>query len=162
MTQTHNGDQGNVKFLEVVNKLIVVKFSKDFSICRRKTNRIVVFNIGFSPTFLNTGVTDETFQQSGKQDSFRRILKSSANVYEIPILQLFRNNTVIKSRLDTFDDSGLVITFLTNFADARILYSLRLVLEAKAVKEIPGSSRLEFCEQFSANNFAFSDAEVNT
>ena len=29
-------------------------------------------------------------------------------------------------------------------------------------KEIPESSRLEFLEKFSANNFAFSDAENNT
>ena len=28
-----------------------------------------------SPTFLNTGTTNETFQQSGKQDSFRHILR---------------------------------------------------------------------------------------
>ena len=29
-------------------------------------------------------------------------------------------------------------------------------------KKIPESSRLEFIEKFSANNFALSDAEVNT
>ena len=31
----------------------------------------------------------------------------------------------------------------------------------KTGKEIPGSSRLEFLEKFSANNFALSDAEDN-
>ena len=37
---------------------------------RKKTNRAVV-TVDFSPTFLNTGTTDETFQQSGKGDSFK-------------------------------------------------------------------------------------------
>ena len=43
-----------------------------------------------------------------------------------------------------------------------MLCSFRLVLEGKKVKEIPESSRLEFLEKFSANNFALSDAEDNT
>ena len=43
-----------------------------------------------------------------------------------------------------------------------ILWSFRLVLEGKTGKEIPESSRLEFLEKFSANNFALSDAEDNT
>ena len=43
-----------------------------------------------------------------------------------------------------------------------ILYSFKLVLEGKTGKETPESSRLEFKEQFSANNFALSDAEDNT
>ena len=43
-----------------------------------------------------------------------------------------------------------------------ILSSFKLVLEGKTGKEIPESSRLEFLEKFSANNFALSDAEDNT
>ena len=43
-----------------------------------------------------------------------------------------------------------------------ILCSFKLVLEGKTGKEIPESSRLEFIEKFSANNFALSDAEDNT
>ena len=43
-----------------------------------------------------------------------------------------------------------------------MLCSFRLVLEGKTGKEIPGSSRLEFLEKFSANSFALSDAEDNT
>ena len=43
-----------------------------------------------------------------------------------------------------------------------ILCSFKLVLEGKAGKEIPESSRLEFKEKFSANNFDLSDAEDNT
>ena len=44
----------------------------------------------------------------------------------------------------------------------KILFSFRLVLERKAGKEIPESSRLEFLETFLANNVALSDAEDNT
>ena len=43
-----------------------------------------------------------------------------------------------------------------------MLYSFRLVQNGKIGKEIPESSRLEFLEKFSANNFALSDAEDNT
>ena len=43
-----------------------------------------------------------------------------------------------------------------------ILCSFKLVLEGKTGKETPESSRLEFKEKFSANNFALSDAEDNT
>ena len=39
---------------------------------------------------------------------------------------------------------------------------LKLVLEEKTGKEIPESSRLEFPEKFSANNFALADAEDST
>ena len=40
--------------------------------------------------------------------------------------------------------------------------SFKLVLEGKTGKEIPESSRLKFIENFSANNFALSDAEEKT
>ena len=43
-----------------------------------------------------------------------------------------------------------------------ILFSIKLVLKGKTGKEIPESSRLEFLEKFSANNFALSDAEDST
>ena len=42
-----------------------------------------------------------------------------------------------------------------------ILWSFRLVLEGKTSKEIPESSRLEFLEKFSADNFPLSDEEDN-
>ena len=45
--------------------------------------------------------------------------------------------------------------------DTEILCSFRVVLEEKTGKEIPESSRLEFLEKFSANNFALSDADSN-
>ena len=43
-----------------------------------------------------------------------------------------------------------------------VLCSFRLVLEGKTGIEISESSRLEFLEKFSGNNFALSDAEHNT
>ena len=43
-----------------------------------------------------------------------------------------------------------------------ILCSFKLVLEGKTGNEIPESSRLEFLENFSANNFALLDADDNT
>ena len=41
---------------------------------------MVVLAVDLSLTFLNTGTADETFQQSGKQDSLRHFLKSSASM----------------------------------------------------------------------------------
>ena len=54
------------------------------------------------------------------------------------------------------------MTFLTILGVTEILCSFRLVLDGKTGKEIPESSRLEFLEEFSANNFALSNAEDNT
>ena len=54
------------------------------------------------------------------------------------------------------------MTFLTIFEVTEILCSFKLFLEGKTGKEIPESSRLEFLEKFSANNFALSYAEDNT
>ena len=56
----------------------------------------------------------------------------------------------------------LIMNFLTILEVMEILCNFRLVLEGKTGKEIPESSRLEFLEKFSANNFALSDAEDNT
>ena len=54
------------------------------------------------------------------------------------------------------------MNFLTNLGVTEILFSCKLVLEGKAAKKIPESSRLELLEQFSGNNFALSEAEDNT
>ena len=51
------------------------------------------------------------------------------------------------------------MAFLTILGLTEILCSFRLVVEGETGKEIPESSRLEFLEKFSANNFAISDAE---
>ena len=62
----------------------------------------------------------------------------------------------------TFDKSRFVIIFLTILGVTALLCIFRLVLEGKIGKEIPESSRLEFSEMFSANNFALSDAQDST
>ena len=49
----------------------------------------------FCPTFLNTEPKDKTFQQSGKQESFRRISNTSASMYESSDSHFFRNTTVV-------------------------------------------------------------------
>ena len=54
------------------------------------------------------------------------------------------------------------MTFLTILGVTEILRSFRLVLEGKTGEEIPESSRLEFLEKFSANNFDLSDAKDNS
>ena len=89
-------------------------------------------------------------------------MQSSANMYESSGSQFFRTTTGIQSGQDAFDKSRLVMTFLTILGVTEILCSFRLVLERKASKEIPESSRLEFLEKFLANNFALSDAEDST
>ena len=106
--------------------------------------------------------TDGTFQQSGKQDSFKHILKSLASMYESSGSQFFRSTTGIQSGPDAFDKSRFVMIFLTILGVMEILCRFRLVLEEKTGKEIPESSRLEFLEKFLANNFALSDVEDNT
>ena len=53
------------------------------------------------------------------------------------------------------------MTFLSALGVTEILCSFRLVLEGKAGKEIPESSRLESLEKFLANNFALLDEEGN-
>ena len=119
--------------------------------------------VDLSPIFLNTGTTNETFQQSGKQDSFRHILKSSASVYESSGSQFFGTTTGIQSGPDVFDESRFNMTFLTILGVTEILCSFRLTLEGKMGKEIPESSRFwQFWKKFLANNLAFSDIEDNT
>ena len=94
--------------------------------------------------------------------SDRHILKSSASMYKSSGSQFFRNTTGIQSGPDAFDESRFVMTFVTILGVTGILRSFRLVLDGKAGKEIPESSRLELLEKCLANNFALSDAEDNT
>ena len=54
------------------------------------------------------------------------------------------------------------MTILTILEVTDILCSFKLVLEGKTSKKIPESSRLEFLEKFSVNNFVLSDAEDKT
>ena len=89
-------------------------------------------------------------------------MKSSASMYEYSGSQFFRTTIGIQSGPDAFDESMVVMTFLTILGVTEIVCSFRLVLEAITGKKIPESSRLEFLERFLANNFASSDAENNT
>ena len=86
-----------------------VQVFKDITNHRKKTNRVVVFNctVDLCPTFLNTVTFDEIFQQSGKQCSFRHILKSSASMYETSSSQFFRTTSGIQLWPDAFDKSRL-------------------------------------------------------
>ena len=83
-------------------------------------------------------------------------------MYENSGSQFFRTTTGIQSWPDTSDESRFVMIFLNILRVAKILWSFRLVLEGKAGKEIPESSRLDFSENFLASNFALSDAEGST
>ena len=118
-------------------------------------------SVGLELKGLNTGATDETFQKSGKQDSIRQILKSSANMYESSGSQFLRTTTGMQSGPDAFNEPRFIMTFLTILGVTEI-YGFRLVLEEKTGKEIPESSRFEFLEKFLANNFTLSDAEGKT
>ena len=86
------------------------------------------------------------------------MLKCSASMHESSGSQFFRTTTGIQSGPDTFDELRFVMIFLTILGVMEILCTFRLVLEGKTDKEIPESSRLEFLENFLANNFALSDA----
>ena len=68
----------------------------------------------------------------------------------------------MQSGPDGFDKSRFIMTFLTILGVTEMLCSFKLFLEGKSGKEIPESSRLEFLEKFSANNFSLSDEEGNT
>ena len=72
---------------------------KDFTNYRKKTNRSVIFSCRPFPTSLNTGTTNETFLQSGKQDSFRYILKTLASKFRLTILKNHLWNRVRTRRL---------------------------------------------------------------
>ena len=83
-------------------------------------------------------------------------------MYESSGSQFFRTTTGTQSGPDAFDKSRFIVTFLTILRVTEILCSFKLVLEGKTGKEIPESSRLEFLEKFSVNNFALSDNEDKT
>ena len=112
-------------------------------------------------SFCSRGTNDETFQQPGKQDSFRHIFKSSASMYESSGSQFFRTTTGTQSGPDAFDELRFSMAFLTILGVTEIC-SFRLLLERKTGKKIPRSSRLEFLEKFLANNFTLSNAKDNT
>ena len=56
--------------------LLFTSFSKTLLTTERRLTGQQFLAVDLSTTFLNTGTTDETFQQSEKQDSLRHLLKS--------------------------------------------------------------------------------------
>ena len=62
--------------------LLFTNFSKTLLTTERRITGRWFLAVDIFPAFLNKVTTDETFQQSGKQDSFRHMLKSSASMYE--------------------------------------------------------------------------------
>ena len=64
--------------------------------------------------------------------------------------QFFRTTTGIQSGPNSFDESRFIMTFSTILGVTEILCSFRLVLEEKAGKEIPESTRWELLKTFLA------------
>ena len=84
--------------------------------------------------FLNTGTSNDTFQQSGKTDSLRHILKSSASMYKSSGSQPFKTTTRIQSGLGAFEESRFAMMFLIILGVMEILCSFRLGVEGKTGK----------------------------
>ena len=116
--------------------LLLISFSKNLLTTEGTQARRQFSAVHLSSKFLNTGTNDETFQQSGKQDSFRHILNRSASMYGSPGSQFFTATTRIQSGPDAFYESRFIMNFLTILGIKKI-YSFRLILERKAGKEIP-------------------------
>ena len=76
-------------------------------------------------------------------------------MYESSGSEFFRITTGIQSGSEAFDESKFIMTFFTILEVMEILCSFRLVLEGKAGKKIPDSSRLVFLENFLANNLHY-------
>ena len=103
----------------MISNPVIYKFFKDFNNHRKNTNMAAVFSSIHFSNILNKGTTDETFQKSGKQDSFRHFLKSSASVYENSGSQFFKTTSGKQSGPDVFDESRFVLTFFNHFGSYR-------------------------------------------
>ena len=62
---------------------------------------MVVFSSRCLPNILKFATTDETFQKSGDQHSFRHKLKNSANIYDSSGSKFFITNTGTQRKLET-------------------------------------------------------------
>ena len=72
-------------------------------------------------TFLAVGLsTEETFQQSGKQDPFSHIMKSSASIYEIFGSTFFRTTVRSQSVAANFDKLRFVMAILTILGNTKM------------------------------------------
>ena len=131
-------------------------FFKDSTNHRIKINKEIVFSCRPFPNILKCRDHREDLPTIWKtillQTKFWRFqLVRTASKF-------FRNITGTQSGPDTVDESRFFMTLLFILGVTEILCSLRLDLEGKTGKE---SSRLEFLQNFLANNFALSDAEDN-
>ena len=132
----------------MINNSIIYEIFQYFTNHRKKTDRVVVFSC-------------RPFSNIRKYRDHRWNLPTIWKTRFLVHLSI-RATTGIQSGPDAFDKSRFIMTFLTILGVTEILCSLRLVIEGTTVKDIPESSRLEFFEKYSANNFALSDAEDNT
>ena len=57
----------------MINNPIIRKSFKTLLTTERRLTGWQFLVADFSPTFLNTGTTDETFQKSGKQDTYQKV-----------------------------------------------------------------------------------------
>ena len=139
--------------------LLFATFSKTLLTTGKRLTGQYFLYVDLSTILLNTGTTDETFQQSGKQDSFRRLLTNSAMMLKSSSSEFFRTTTGIQSRPDAFHKSRFVITFPTILGVIETSCSPRLAPGEKTGNNILSH---QFIETFSANSFALTDAGDNT
>ena len=151
-------------FLQVIKNSIAYMFLKTLLTTERilNTNRVVVFSSRPFSNILKYRDHRWDFPAILKRRLFQtEIEEFSKYVWKLGLTILSKHHwkTIrtrclwcIKVRYDLFNH--LRVT--------EILRSFRLVLERQTGKEITESSRLEFLEKFSANNFALSDAQDNT
>ena len=77
----------------------------------RRLTRWQFLALGCFPATLTARTTDETFQQSGKQSSFRYTLKSLASIFESSCSQFFRTTIRIQFEPDAFDEWRFVMSY---------------------------------------------------
>ena len=82
--------------------------------------------VDLSPTFLNTGTTDETLLPAEKQDFFKHIPKDLASMYKSLDSHFFRTTTSTQSGKQIFDKSRLIMTFLTNLSAILTLFCFQI------------------------------------
>ena len=116
--------------------------------------------------------SDWLFQRRKRNISFKRLLFLRESTRKTFMKKIFGQKLNWKSKLCKVSPlwtiivtrrlwkSRLVMIFLTKLWVTEI-FSFRLVLEGKAVKEITVSSKVEFLETFSVKNFTLSDVEQN-
>ena len=127
----------------------------------RKTTRVAVFSCRPFSNILKYRDHWWDCPAIRKQDFFRHILTSSASLYKSSgsVLSNDHWNTIRTRYLGWVKVCFDLFNHLESYI---ILHILRLVLEWKTHIEIPASSRLDFLDQFLANNFDLSDGEDNT